>query len=160
MQEIFAEYKVIIVFLHVISAVVWVGGMVAMRYAAHPSFVEIESPAKRLERIADALKRLFCIVAPFVLILLITAVFMLQGYSVTESEYKLFGYAKEALWAIMFLNLAVMIRRRNNAQKALESGEFVRAKNQLAMIGKYMVPLNIALGVVAIFLGSYFSSVF
>ncbi len=160
MQEIFAEYKVIIVFLHVLSAVIWVGGMVAMRYAAHPSFIEIESPAKRLERIADALKRLFCIVAPFVLILLVTAVFMLQGYSVSESEYKFFGYAKEALWSIMFLNLGLMIVRRNNAQKALESGEFVRAKNQLMMIGKYMVPLNIALGVVAIFIGSYFSSVF
>jgi len=158
MQEFFAEYKVIIVFLHVISAVVWVGGMVAMRYAAHPSFVEIESPAKRLERIADALKRLFCIVAPFVLVLLVTAIIMLKGYSISESEFKNIGYAKEAIWSVMFLNLGVMIRRRNNAQKALEKGEFVVAKNQLEMIGKYMVPVNITLGIVAIFLGTYFSS--
>ncbi len=158
MQEFFAEYKVIIVFLHVISAVIWVGGMVAMRYAAHPSFLEIESPAKRLERIADALKRLFCIVAPFVLVLLATAIIMLKGYSISESELKNIGYAKEAIWSIMFLNLGVMIRRRNNAVKALDRSEFVLAKNQLEMIGKYMVPVNIALGIVAIFLGSYFSS--
>ncbi len=157
MEEFFADYKVIIVFLHVISAVMWVGGMVAMRYAAHPSFLEIESPAKRLERIADALKRLFCIVAPFVLVLLATAIIMLKGYSISDSEFKNIGYAKEAIWTIMFLNLGYMIRRRNNAQKALEKGEFVVAKNQLEMIGKYMVPLNIGLGVVAIFLGSYFS---
>ncbi len=157
MEEFFADYKVIIVFLHVISAVMWVGGMVAMRYAAHPSFIEIESPAKRLERIADALKRLFCIVAPFVLVLLATAIIMLKGYSISDSEFKNLGYAKEAIWTIMFLNLGYMIRRRNNAQKALEKGEFVVAKNQLEMIGKYMVPLNIGLGVVAIFLGSYFS---
>ena len=158
MEEFFADYKVIIVFLHVISAVMWVGGMVAMRYAAHPSFVELESPAKRLERIADALKRLFCIVAPFVLVLLATAIIMLKGYSISESEFKNIGYAKEAIWTIMFLNLGVMIRRRNNAQKALAKSEFVVAKDQLEMIGKYLVPLNIALGVVAIFLGSYFSS--
>ncbi len=158
MQEFFAEYKVIIVFLHVISAVVWVGGMVAMRYAAHPSFIEIESPAKRLERVADALKRLFCIVAPFVLILLATAIIMLKGYSISESELKSIGYTKEAIWTIMFLNLGVMIRRRNNAQKALEKGEFVVAKKQLEMIGKYMVPINIGLGTIAIFLGTYFSS--
>ena len=158
MQEFFAEYKVIIVFLHVISAVVWVGGMVAMRYAAHPSFIEIESPAKRLERVADALKRLFCIVAPFVLILLATAIIMLKGYSISESELKSIGYTKEAIWSIMFLNLGVMIRRRNNAQKALEKGEFVVAKKQLEMIGKYMVPINIGLGTIAIFLGTYFSS--
>ncbi|MEA2099897.1 MAG: hypothetical protein U9P72_07195 [Campylobacterota bacterium] len=160
MQEFFLEYKVIIVFLHVISAVVWVGGMVAMRYASHPSFIEIESPLKRLERIADALKRLFCIVAPFVLILLFTAILMIKGYSISDTEYKTFAYAKEAIWTIMFLNLAVMIRRRNNAQKAIEKGEMVLAKAQLEMIGKYMVPVNIALGVVAIFLGTYFSSVF
>ena len=159
MQEFFADYKVIIVFLHVISAVMWVGGMVAMRYAAHPSFVEIESPLKRLERIADALKRLFCIVAPFVLLLLATAILMIKGYSISETEYKSFAYAKEAIWTIMFINLGVMIRRRNNAQKAIERGELLLAKNQLGMIGKYMVPLNIALGVVAIFLGTYFSSV-
>ena len=160
MQEFFLEYKVIVVFLHVISAVVWVGGMVAMRYASHPSFLEIESPLKRLERIADALKRLFCIVAPFVLVLLATAIIMIKGYSISDTEYKTFAYAKEVIWTIMFLNLAVMIRRRNNAQKAIEKGEMVLAKAQLEMIGKYMVPVNIVLGVVAIYLGSYFSSVF
>ncbi len=158
MVEFFAEYKAYIVFLHVISAVVWVGGMIAMRYAAHPSFLEIESPAKRLERIADALKRLFCIVAPFVIILLITAVIMVMGYSLADTEYKTYGYAKEAIWTIMFLNLAVMIRRRNNAQKALKNADFVLAKNQLGLIGKYMVPLNITLGVISILLGSILSS--
>ena len=160
MQEFFLEYKVIIVFLHVISAVIWVGGMVAMRYAAHPSFIEIESPLKRLERIADALKRLFCIVAPFVLLLLVTAIIMIKGYAISETEYKTFAYAKEAIWTLMFLNLGYMIRRRNNAQKALESGKMLLAKEQLGLIGNYMVPINIALGVVAIFLGSNFSSVF
>ncbi|WP_321779278.1 hypothetical protein [Sulfurimonas sp.] len=159
MQEIFAEYKTFIVFLHVISAVVWVGGMIAMRYAAHPSFIKIESPHKRLERIADALKRLFCIAAPFVLLLLFTAIFMIKGYSISDSEFKLFAYAKEGIWTIMFLNLGLMIRRRNKAEKALNNGDFVLAKNQLELIGKYMVPLNILLGVTAIFIGSYFSSV-
>jgi len=158
MAEFFAEYKIIIVFLHVISAVIWVGGMVAMRYASHPSFMEIESPLKRLERIADALKRLFCIVAPFVLLLLATAIIMVKGYSLSESDFKIFGYAKEGIWSVMFLNLGVMIYRRNRAQEALEDGRLVEAKKQLEMIGKYMVPLNIALGVVAIFLGSTLSS--
>ena len=158
MEAFFAEYKTLIIFLHVISAVVWVGGMIAMRYAAHPSFLEIESPQKRLERIADALNRLFCIVAPFVLILLATAILMIKGYGLSQSELKLFAYAKEALWSVMFVNFALMILRRNKARKALEKGDFLLAKNQLGMIGKFMVPLNIALGVVAIFLGTFLSN--
>lgn len=158
MEAFFSEYKTLIIFLHVISAVVWVGGMIALRYAAHPSFLEIESPQKRLERVADALKRLFYIVAPFVVILLLTAILMIKGYALSQSEFKIFAYAKEALWSVMFINFGVMILRRNRAEKALKEANFVLAKNQLQMIGKFMVPLNIALGVVAIFLGSLLSN--
>jgi uncharacterized membrane protein len=158
MQEFFLEHKTIIVFLHVISAVVWVGGMISMRYAAHYSFVEIESPQKRLERTAHALKRLFYIVLPFVLILLVTAILMIKGYSISQSGFSSFAHAKEGIWTIMFLNLLAMIYRRNKAQKALQNANFVLAKNQLGLIGKVMVPLNIILGVIAIFLGTYLSN--
>ncbi len=158
MQDIFLEYKVVIVFLHVISAVVWVGGMVAMRYAAHQSFLEIESPAKRLERIAHALKRLFSIVIPFVIILLVTAIFMIKGYGLSQSDFSPLSYAKEAIWSVMFVNLMIMILRRNRGERFLNEGNMVGAKGQIELIGKVMVPLNIALGVLAIFLGTFLSS--
>ena len=158
MQEFFAEYKTFIVFLHVISAVVWIGGMIAMRYAAHPSFMEIESPAKRLERISHALKRLFTIVLPFVIILILTAVVMIKAYGLSQSDYSHLSYAKEGIWSVMFINLIIMIKRRNRCDKMLTEGDFAGAKNQLELIGKFMVPLNIALGITAIFIGSYFSS--
>lgn len=160
MTEFFLEYKTYIVFLHVISAVVWVGGMVALRYAAHPSFMEIESPGQRLERVSHALKNLFIIVAPFILILVVTAVIMIKGYAISTTDYKTLGYAKEAIWTVMFIAYLVMVYRRNKAAKALAMGDFVTAKNQLGLIGRFMVPLNITLGTIAIFLGSYFSSVF
>jgi uncharacterized membrane protein len=159
-QEIFVEYKTFVVFLHVISAVVWVGGMVSMRYAAHPSFIEIESPAKRLERISHALKRLFTIVLPFVIILIITAIIMIKGYGLSDTQYSTLSHVKEAIWSIMFINLIVMIKRRNRADKMLNEGNFAGAKSQLELIGKFMVPLNIILGITAIFIGSYFSSSF
>lgn len=157
MEAIFTEYKTVIVFLHVISGVVWVGGMVAMRYAAHPSFIKIESPAKRLELIADALGRLFKIVLPFVAVLIITAIFMIKGYSLSQSDFSVFAHAKEGIWSMMFINLMIMIYRKNLAQKLLNKGDFVGAKNQLALIGTVMVPVNIGLGAIAIFLGTYLS---
>ena len=158
MQEIFFQNKTIIVFLHVISAVVWVGGMIAMRYAAHQSFMEIESPLKRLERISHALKRLFSIVLPFVIILIITAVFMIKGYGLSQTDFSSLSHVKEGIWSIMFINLIVMMKRRNRADKFLSEGDVLGAKNQLGLIGKFMVPLNITLGIVAIFLGTYLSS--
>lgn len=167
MIELFADYRTQIVFLHVISAVIWVGGMVAMRFAAHQSFVQIESPAHRLTRISQALKRLFTIVSPFVIILIITAVIMAVGLGFRVAavdangnvidEYAMHIYnlvhVKEVIWMVMSANLAAMIWRRNKAQKLLDKGDMAGAKKALELIGKYMVPVNIILGVVAIYLG-------
>ena len=158
MAEFFAEFKTYIIFLHVISAVVWVGGMIAIRFAAHQSFMQIESPAHRLERIAHTLKRLFTIVVPFVIILLVTAIIMIKGYSLSQSEFSVMAHAKEAIWAVMAINLFVMIQRRNRAVKLLNEGDMVGSKFSLELIGKYMVPVNIILGIVAIFLGTTLSN--
>ena len=121
--EIFADYRTQIIFLHVISAVVWVGGMIAMRFAAHNSFQEIESPLHRLERASHALKRLFMIVSPFVIILIITAVLMAVGLGfreaavdenhnvIDENAFFLYNlvHTKEAIWMVMAANLALMM---------------------------------------------------
>jgi len=160
MSEFFAEYKAFILFIHVISAVVWVGGMIAMRYSAHPSFMEIESPLKRLELISKALKKLFFIVLPFVVLLFITAFIMIKAYGLSASEYSIYAHIKELIWSIMFINLIVMIKRRSRADKAIKDGNMSLALSQLGFIGKFQVPANITLGVVAIFLGSMLSSIF
>ena len=166
MVSLFWEYSTLIVFLHVISAVVWVGGMIAMRFAAHYAFMELEPPL-RLARSAQALKRLFAIVTPFVVTLIITAVLMAVGWGfraaavdasgnvIDENAYFVYNlvHVKEAIWLLMALNLGAMILRRNKAQKLIDKGDFAAAKPLLGLIGKYMVPVNIALGIVAIYLG-------
>ena len=158
MVEIFAEYKTLVLFLHVISAVIWVGGMIALRFAAHASFMEIDEPKERLTRIAHAMKRLFIIVFPFTIILLVTAVIMLLGYDLKNTPYAELGYLKEGIWTVMFVNYFVMIIRRNRAAKLIKLGDIAGAKFSMGMIGKYMIPLNIILGLVAIYLGSTLSS--
>jgi Na+/proline symporter len=60
---------------------------------------------------------------------------------------------KEAIWMIMAVNLGAMMYRRKQAVKALASDNLPRAKAMLEMISKYMVPLNIVLGLCAIFMG-------
>jgi len=165
----FADYRTQIIFLHVISAVVWVGGMIAMRFAAHNSFQEIESPLHRLERVAHALKRLFMIVTPFVVILIITAVLMAVGLGfreaavdanhnvIDENAFFLYNliHTKEAIWMVMAANLALMMYLRRKAEQLLAKGDSTGAKTKLGLIGKYMVPLNIVLGIVAIYLGAF-----
>jgi hypothetical protein len=83
---------------------------------------------------------------------------MIKAYGLSQTDFKALTYTKEGIWTIMFLNLLAMMFRRNKADKLLSEGDFVGAKNQLELIGKFMVPLNIILGVSAIAIGSYFSS--
>ena len=166
MVEFFWEYSTLIVFVHVFSAVIWVGGMVAMRFAAHHAFQELEPP-QRLARTAQALKRLFTIVTPFVILLILTAVIMAVGWGfrlaavdasgnvIDEAAYATYQlvHVKEVIWGVMATNLFVMILRRNKAQKAIDAGDFAAAKPLLGPIGTYMVPVNIVLGTAAIYLG-------
>lgn len=158
MEALFGEYKTLIIFLHVLSAVIWVGGMIAIRYAAHASFMQIESPNRRLERILHALKRLFIIVFPFVIILFVTAIIMIKGYALSESPYSQYAHIKEGIWSVMAINLFVMILRRNRAKRLLDMGDMMGAKFSLKLIGTFMVPVNIILGLIAIFLGTYLST--
>jgi len=167
--EIFADYRTQVIFLHVISAVVWVGGMVAMRFAAHQAIQEIENPMHRIERALHGLKRLFWIVTPFVIILIITAVIMAVGLGFREAAVDadhnvidaaaMFLYnivhVKEAIWMIMSANLALMMFIRNRAEKYLNMGDALGARAKLGLIAKYMVPLNIVLGIIAIYLGVF-----
>ena len=167
--ETFAHHRTLIVFLHVLSAVIWVGGMVAIRFAAHQSMQMITDPKLRLERASHTLKRLFAIVSPFVAVLIVTAVIMAVGLGFRAAaldasgnvidEYAMSIYntvhIKEAIWLVMTLNLGAMMWRRKKAQEALEAGDLEEAKTILALIAKYMVPVNIVLGLIAIYIGVF-----
>ena len=167
MYQLFADHRNLIIFLHVISAVIWVGGMITMRYAAHASCSMIQDPKMRMERAAHALNRLFTLAWPAATVLIITAVIMAVGLgfraaAVDELGNVIDDYAmglynivhiKEAIWMIMAINLGAMMYRRKQAVKALASDNLPRAKAMLEMISKYMVPVNIALGLCAIFMG-------
>jgi len=164
--EFFWNYTELIVFVHVLSAVVWVGGMIAMRFAAHYSFQELEG-VQRLSRTAQALGNLFKIVAPFVVILILTAVLMAVGWGfraaavdasgsvIDEVAFHVYNlvHIKEAIWMVMAMNYGYMVWRLFKANTALKSDDLPAAKAMLGMIGKYLVPLNIVLGLVAIYLG-------
>ena len=150
--QLFADYRLTIIFLHIISAVIWVGGMIAIRFAVHQSCAMITDPKIKMERAAHTLKRLFTIVTPFAVILIITAVIMAVGLGFRAAAMDVMGnviddyamslyqtiHIKEAIWLVMSINLGVMIYRRNQAQKALTNNDLGRAKAMLEMISKYM----------------------
>jgi len=148
MQEFFAQYSTPIVFLHVVSAVIWIGGMIAIRVAVHPALQSIDDPKIKLGKTLQIVGRLFNLVIPFILILLVTGViFELAGIKTPLT------HAKEAIWTVMTLNFIFMYIKRAKAQKLFNSGDLAKAKEQVKLLPTLLLPINILLGMAAIMIG-------
>ncbi|RXJ80974.1 hypothetical protein [Arcobacter sp. F2176] len=153
MKELFLSMPNVIIFLHVISAVLWVGGMIAIRFAIHYSMQNIEEPKIKLARTLENLQRFFNLVIPAILILLLTAIMMILGLELKATPLYSFAMAKEIIWTIMTLIFIYIYIKRNKAQKYFDKGELALAKATLEPIAKIFIPTNIILGVIAIFIG-------
>jgi uncharacterized membrane protein len=147
------SYLSIIVFIHVLSAVIWIGGMIAIRFAVHYSIQTIEDPKIKLEKTLENLKRFFYLVIPSILSLFITAIIMIISFKLNETPNHYIVVLKELIWTIMTIIFIIIYIERNIAQKALENNDFLTAKKHLIPIAKYFIPTNIILGVIAIFFG-------
>ena len=153
LSELFNNFSSLIVFLHVISAVIWVGGMIAIRFAVHYSMQNIEDPKVKLGRTLENLKRFFNIVIPTIITLLITAIIMIIALGFKGTALYNIVIVKEIIWTIMLIIFITIYMKRNKAQKAFDNGDFANTKKQLIPIATYFIPINIVLGLVAIFLG-------
>lgn len=149
MKEIYENYTAIVIFLHILSAVIWVGGMIAIRVAVHPSLQSIDDIQIKLGKTLQITKRLFNLVMPFIFISLICALILIIGGGFTGGII----HVKEAIWTIMTLNFFFMYVKRIKAQKLFDQGEFAKAKQTVSLLPTVLLPVNIILGLAAIFSG-------
>lgn len=153
MSEIFHSFSTEIVFLHVLSAIIWVGGMIAIRFAVHYSMAKVEDPTIKLGRTLESLQRFFMMVIPSIVILLLTAIIMIIGMGLKETDVYGMVLIKEGIWVVMALVFSVIYIKRNKAQRFFDNNDFAGAKNHLAPLAAWMIPLNTILGLVALYFG-------
>lgn len=152
MQTFLIDNIQLIIFIHVLSAMIWVGGMIAIRVAVHPSMQSIEEPKIKLGKTLMIMKRLFHLVLPFILLLLLTAIIMILGFKF-EGNFASISLTKETIWTIMTLNYSYMYYKRHQAEKLFNLGKLAEAKAQVSNIPNLLLPINIGLGVIALYLG-------
>jgi len=153
MVSFFAEYAQFIVFLHVISAVIWVGGMIAIRIAVHPSLQTIEDPKIKLGKTLQIVGKLFNLVIPFIIILIVTATLMAVGLGFKGTDLYWLVHVKEVIWTLMTINFIYMYTQRAKAQKLFDTGNLPDAKQHVVKLPDIFLPINIILGIAAIFAG-------
>ncbi len=153
MSEIFNNYAHIIIFLHVIGAIIWVGGMIATRVAVHPVMMGIDDPKVRVGNNLKITGRLFNLVMPFIIIILITALIMAIALNGHNGDMKMLFISKEIIWTVMTINYAYMYILRKKAWAMFEDGKIKEAAAKVKIIPNLLLPINIALGIIALWLG-------
>jgi len=153
MIEFFNQYASFIVFIHVLSAIVWVGGMIAIRLTVHPSLQMIESSQIKIEKTLDIMKRLLNLVIPMIIALIITAVLLAIGEGLKETELYPIVLVKEGIWIAMTIIFIAIYIKHNQSEKLFIQREFAEAKESLKLIPNLLLPINISLGLIALYLG-------
>lgn len=169
MTELFNNYGHLIVFLHVLSAFIWVGGMIAIRIAVHHVIQrggvskeqmlenDIMSvmlvPKQRLGITLQITGRLFNLVMLFIAILFVTGLMMAIATGGHHGDLKSLFLSKEIIWTVMAVNYTYMYIKRAKAWKLFSQGDVALSKAQMRFIPNLLLPINIVLGIVALWLG-------
>jgi uncharacterized membrane protein len=169
MTEFFSNNAQFIVFVHVLSAIIWVGGMIAMRVSVHPVvsrggvtaeqmlksdvMVAMLEPKQRLGITLQSMGRLFNLVLPFIILLFVTGLIMAIATGGHRGALKTLFLSKEIIWTVMVVNYTYMYVRRVKAWKLFEVGQVPEAKAKMKWMANVLLPLNITLGLVALWMG-------
>ena len=152
MSELF-KYADLIVFLHILGAIIWIGGMIAIKVAVHPVIHTLNQPEERVEKALEISKKLFKLVATFVVVIVATGLMMAIA---TNGHHTNRGYlfiTKEIIWTVMAGNYLFMIFRLRKARAEFSSGNLQGARERASIIPHLLLPINIALGIIALYIG-------
>ena len=105
-----------IIFLHVLSAVIWVGGMVSARYGRVKPLRSLSEPEDFIHE-TKRYTRFFKMMTPFIVLLFITSVIMAlsfhdnaydeDGFVLSQSAVELLKmiHTKGGIWTVMAMNM-------------------------------------------------------
>lgn len=138
---------VIALFIHLLCAAFWVGGMATMHFAVRPSAVATLEPPLRLRMMAATLRRFFVGVDASVTLLFVSGLGMIMA----AGGFRGLHWRIEAMMSIAIVMAAIYVYIRASVfqamRRAVEESAWPVAAARLDTVRK-LVTLNLVLGVV------------
>lgn len=148
-----AAFTTLAVALHVLAAVIWVGGMVFAHQFQRPAAARLE-PGQRLPLWRDTFARFFPVVWGSIAVLLVT------GYGLVFVTYGGFGNVgvhvhvmQASGWLMMLLFFHVYFAPYRRLRRALDAGDLAAARKALDQIRR-IVGINMLLGLATAAIGA------
>lgn len=151
-------------FLHVMAAVVWVGGMFLMHFAVRPSAVQLLDPPQRQPLLAAILGRFFFWVAISVAVVLASGLLMIMGLGAASGAiaagknafaegFRIAHVSVHLMFALGLAMMAVFAHIRfapfRRLKRAVAAHDWPAGGRALDLI-RLLVGLNLILGVLTI----------
>ena len=134
-------------FIHLLCAAFWVGGMAVMHFAVRPAAVATLEPPLRLRMMAATLRRFFIGVDASVTLLFVSGFAMILA----TGGFRAVHWRVEAMMGIALVMAGIYVYIRASVframRRAVEESAWPVAAGRLDMVRK-LVSLNLALGVV------------
>ena len=157
MLEIFIsvlrENMGIIIFIHILSAIIWVGGMIGIRFSVYSTLKDMQDHNTKFLKTLQIMKKQQIMTIPFVLLSILTSIIMTSGINFRGTQLYNIIHIKESIWLIMSLNFFAIYQTTTKAQNLIYNHDILQGREQLAIINKLLLPINIILGIIALYLG-------
>jgi uncharacterized membrane protein len=153
--EVFSDFSRIIIFLHVTSAALLIGSLFVMRFVIQPVEVDVIDIKVKFENCIKMARRYIFFLFPVMLILIMTSLFMHLGlgFKTGNPATYVMVHTKEALWTFIAFNFGYMYIKYLKAKKALETQNYIEVEENVILMVKYLVPLNLVLSIISVYFG-------
>ncbi len=139
--------------LHILAAVVWVGGMFFAYMALRPAALDLAAP-ERLSLWSRTFARFFPWVWVAVVLLLVTGYWMIWFVFEGFENVGIYVHVMQATGIVMMLIfLHVFFSPYRRLKRALADADFAAAGNQLNQI-RILVAINLILGLITVIVAS------
>jgi len=151
----FGDLSRIIVFLHIVGTSFLLGSMIMIRFIIRPTLMAIDDEALRYNRCIKILDYYaYYVIATMVLIISASFTMVIgMGFEYDSPTLYSLIHVKEAIWVFIAFNFIYMYIKLINAKELYKKREFFEVNENLSLITKYLIPMNIILTLIAIYMG-------
>jgi len=153
--DIFNNHKTLIIFLHILSASMLIGSMFMIIFIIRPIAKNIEDIEVKCSNCLKLLRRFNIFLAPTMLIIFSASFFMNvgMGFEYGDPTTFIMIHIKEAIWLFLIFNFLYMYKKYLIAKKACKEKDFLVTQENIILITKYLLPLNLIVSLIAVYFG-------
>lgn len=153
-REFFGNFSTLIIFVHVASTLMLIGGLFVVSFLAKPIIYEIKIPRIKYGKSIELLKKFLLFALIFMVLTILSGFVIVVGLNFAGGNpaTNVIVHTIEALIFFACINFVYIYLKYKEAYKYYQRDENIQTHENLELIFRYIFPLNFILGIASIYL--------